>query len=157
MILEKLTESYVAVEQFNEICGNIPDVDEASLDLQISLCYEEMVEVIDAFEQRDMKELAKEVADLWVVVAGLVQKMRHAGVDMGSVIEAVCEDNLGKFIPQGQPLQYDSAFTASLNQKYGRWVIKDSNGKVRKANSYKKADVSQYVLKDLFKEASHAK
>jgi len=156
MILSKLTKAYVAVEQFNEICGNLPEVNEASLDLQISLCYEEMVEVIDAFEQRDMKELAKEVADLWIVVAGLVQKMRHTGVDMGSVIEAVCEDNLDKFIPQGQPLQYDSAFTASLNQKFGRWVIKDSNGKVRKASTYKKADVSQYVLKDLFKEASHA-
>lgn len=145
MILNKLSKAYADVEEFNEICGNLQNVDEASVDLQISLCFEEMTEVIEAFEQRDAVELAKEVADLWVVVTGLVQKLRAGGTDMGNVIGDVCKNNLDKFIPLGEPLQYDEAFSASFNQKYGRWVIKDSAGKVRKSSTYKKCDVSKYV------------
>ena len=154
--MKQISDAEASVEEFNDICGNLVNVDRASIDLQIGLCFEEMTEVIDAFDQLDLVELSKEAADLWIVATGLMQKLEKCGVDMGSVLEAVCEDNLGKFIPHGQPLQYDEAFSASLNQTYKRWVIKDSAGKVRKASTYKKADVSQFVSnKDFLKESNN--
>ena len=149
-----ITKAYADVQKFNEICENLPDVDAESINLQISLCFEEMSEVIEAFEEGDIVNLAKEVADLQVTVFGLIQKMSAIGIDMNGVINEVCANNLEKFIPQGKPLQYNEDYTASCNQKHKMWILKNAAGKVMKPSTYQKAEVSRFVgNKDFFKEA----
>lgn len=149
-----IVKAYKDVQEFNEVCNNLPDVDYESINLQISICFEEMSEVIESFEELDIVNLAKEVADLQVTVFGLVQKLEAVGVDMGGVLNEVCQNNLQKFLPQGEALQYNSEYTASLNQKHQRWILKNAAGKVMKPSNYQKADVSRFVgNKEFFEEA----
>lgn len=115
--------------------------------------WEELNETIDAFEVGDAVELADGCADIIVTAFGLMQKLEVAGFDMLTVLKKVCENNMEKFPLKGEFLQYNRDFTATLNKEYGRYVIKDSQGKVRKSSNYVPVVLDDLVPVNFF--ASH--
>lgn len=150
MQLSKVEQAYADVHKFNAISNNLTNVGEASIDHQLSMIFSEFEETVEAFENRDAPEVAKEAVDLLVTVYGLIQKLSAAGFNMDKAIEVVNANNLSKFVPKGEALQYDDKFTASFNQEHAVWIVKDNEGKIRKHTNYKKADVSDCVPKDGF-------
>jgi phosphoribosyl-ATP pyrophosphohydrolase len=140
--------AYDEIREMNDIAGNLTTVDDASIDAQISFCFEETAEVIDAFESGNKAELLKEACDLFVVSVGLLQKLEVAGYDVAKALGRVNANNLSKFPADGELFAYDPAFTLHHNAKYKRQVIKDAVGKFRKPSNYVKADVSDLVPKE---------
>lgn len=133
----------------NDIAGNLTNVTPESIDAQISFCFEETAEVIDAFEQGDKANVLKEACDLFVVSVGLLQKLEAAGYNVGEALTRVNANNLSKFPKLGEVFSYDKTqFTLSFNEQYQRSVIKDAVGKFRKPTTYVKADVSDLVPKE---------
>lgn len=149
---DAISEAYASVAKFNEVSGQHDNVTVETVNHAISMAFSELEELIEAFENKDIVETAKEAADLLVTVFGIIQKLEITGIAMGSVINAVCDNNDSKYVPQGQPLQYDESLTASFNQKYQCWVVRDAEGKVKKHANYQKCDVSEFVFGNMFKE-----
>lgn len=96
---DTIAEAYQQVELFNEIAGNFDNVIIDSLDNQLSFVFEELTETIDALESKDDKEYVDGLADIFVTVAGLLQKSEKAGYDVAEAIKRVNVNNLSKFPP----------------------------------------------------------
>lgn len=149
---------------FNSISKQFDSELLAALDLQASLCFEEVTEFIDALEDfanydantstkskaELVAEMAKEAIDLKVVSDGLLQKLQASGlIDMNEALLQVAENNLSKF-----PTKVDYNWCTSKgwepvwNEDHGRFVLKDSNGKTMKPFDYKKVSLIPLV-KDL--------
>lgn len=149
-----IQEAYKSVEDFNLLAGNLHTVDEESIDAQVSFIFSELEETITAFEERDAVELADGCADIIVTAFGLMQKLEVAGFDMLSVLKKVCENNMEKFPLKGEFLQYNKDFTATLNKEFGRYVIKDIQGKVRKHSNFVEVDIAELVPTNFFQKGN---
>lgn len=131
---DTIAEAYQQVELFNEIAGNFDNITIDSLDNQLSFVYEELVETIDALESKDDKEYIDGLADIFVTVAGLLQKSEKVGYNVSDAIRLVNINNLEKFPsssadptttqPKNTTITFDSRFDVV--------VYKDVNGKVKK-------------------------
>ena len=158
-----IAAAYDSVYEFNDICNQFEGDVLDSINLSISLCYEELVEVIDAFDElttdsSDLTKaeeieltanLVKEVVDLRVVVDGLTQKIANAGLDSGTAILAVTENNLSK-MPETMPTSQEHwcnqhGWTVTYNDKYSRFTIKDINGKTMKPYGYVKCTLGEII------------
>ncbi len=146
---------------FNSISKQFDSEVLAGLDLQANLCFEEVTEFIDALEdfanydantshqskEELISELAKEAIDLKVVSDGLLQKLQASGlIDMNEALLQVTENNLSKFPPK---VDYNwcanKGWEPMWNEDYGRFVLKDSNGKTMKPFDYKKVSLVPLV------------
>ncbi len=143
---ESIQGAFAKVQEFNSVAGNLEKVTEESVDNQIGYVFEELTETITAFEEGDKPEFLKEVCDLFVTVAGLMQKMEKQGYKVAEALTLVNENNLSKFPPVTGAVQYEEGHILTKNIVYGRYVIKDVGGKVRKPSNFVKVDLS-----DLFK------
>lgn len=141
-------ELYQDVLAFNDIAGNLNNVNLDSIDNQLSFIFEELSETITGFEEGDAKEVIDGAADLFVTVSGLIQKLEAAGVDMRAVISKVNENNLEKFPKTGavnlDVLQKNNPdFVVSHNPKYDVYVLKDAKGKIRKPSTFIAVDLTE--------------
>lgn len=137
--------SYESIKEFNEIAGNLEKVDWLKIDNQIGYIWEEFTEAVEALEAGDLVELVDGACDLHVVVTGLIQLLEAKGVDMKGALRAVNENNLSKFVPINYRIQYDIAHDLTVNEKYARYVIKDSVGKIRKPSNFKAVDLLPFI------------
>jgi len=92
------TTNYQNVKDFNKKIGRtVPDApmvpDQKTLDRAFDLVIEEIIELQEAIEARDLTQIAKESADVKYVVNSL---MAQCGVDMDAVDEAVHLSNMAK-------------------------------------------------------------
>lgn len=140
---------YQDVAEFNRIAGNLDNVTLESIDNQLSFIFEEFSETITGIEEENAKELIDGACDTFVTVAGLLQKLEAAGVDIREAINRVNQNNLSKFVPITEPLLYDPQFTVSVDEKSGRRILKDGNGKIRKPNNFVSVDLQD--IADSFK------
>ncbi len=141
----RISKAYSSVEKFNEIAGNLTNVDAESINLQLSFIFEELSETIEAFENKNSRELIDGAADIFVTTAGLLQKLSILGFDVDKAIEKVCENNLSKFPDVGTAIRFDGEFTSTLNEKHQVYVIKDKTGKIRKPADFIPVDLSDCV------------
>ena len=94
------------VKQFHVAFG-LPVKDRASwpsderLELRLELLEEELEEVVQAVHNRDLVNLAKELADLEYVVNGFAIE---AGIDLPAVTTVVHESNMSKLGADGKPM-----------------------------------------------------
>ncbi len=148
-VLHIIKDAFAGVREFNDIAGNLTNVTDESVDAQIGFCFEELTEVIDAFESGDKAEILKETCDLFVVVAGLMQKLEAQGYEVDAALLRVNDNNLSKF-PEygGSGFQHETGHVVLINDKYLRYVIKDAAGKVRKPLGYRKCQVGDLVPKE---------
>lgn len=116
------------VKQFHSALGqpigespHLPSEDRELL--RLSLLNEEYGEVMEALRNRDLSNLAKELADLVYVTYGFAIE---AGIDLDSVLEEVHRSNMSKMGADGKP-------------------IYRADGKVLKGPNYFEADVDSIL------------
>ena len=144
-----IEQAYSDVRLFNVLAGNLDTVTDDSVDAQIGFIFEELSETITAFEEGDRVEVLDGACDLFVTVAGLMQKLEAQGYDVARAIERVNENNLSKFpkkISEGDSLRWD----VSLNAQYSRYVLKDGNGKVKKPEDFVGVYLTDLIPKRVF-------
>lgn len=147
---------YHKVAQFNTLGGNLEKVTMDSLALQLDLCQEEYMELVEAFDNQDSVEFVDAVADLFVVLTGMIQKLEVLGVNVEEAIHRVCDNNLAKYPEISEEAFQDSSVFnlipdgCSGEISYGRLVIKDNKtGKIRKPTNFKPVDLTN--VPDFFK------
>lgn len=153
-VASMIERSYLRIYEFNEIAGNLNNVDEYSVDNQLSYIYEELAETISAFEKQDSIELLDGAVDIFVTSVGLLQKLEAAGFNVAEAMNRVDLNNLAKFPKNTDSIQYDASYIKTFNEKYGRYVLKDSSSKVRKYANFPKVDLSDCINKEFFKETT---
>lgn len=140
--------AYAEVREFNDIAGNLTNVTVESIDNQLGFIFEELTETIDGLEAGDKVELLDGACDLFVTVAGLLQKLEAAGYNVAHALGRVNANNLSKFPKLGELFAFEPGHTLSYNEKYKRNVIKDGNGKIRKPVNFVAVDLSDLVPKE---------
>lgn len=88
--------------------------------LRLDLIEEEYSEIVQALDNDDIVNLAKELADLLWVTYGMAAEY---GIDVDRVFKAVYESNMSKLGEDGKP-------------------VLRADGKILKSKSYKEADLS---------------
>lgn len=151
-VASMIERSYLRIYEFNEIAGNTNSVDEYSVDNQLSYIYEELAETISAFEKQDSVELLDGAVDIFVTSVGLLQKLEAAGFKVAEAMNRVDLNNLEKFPKNTDNIQYDASYVKTFNSKYGRYVLRDGGGKVRKYTNFPKVDLKDCVPEGFFKE-----
>ena len=150
-----LGTNYTEIKKFNEIGGSLNTVTKDSIALQLDLIQEEYLEAVQAYDGCNPEEFADGVADMFVVICGMIQKLEVAGYDMEAVIDTVCENNLSKYIPINTALHYDPEFTKTLNEKHQVFVLRDKNGKIRKPSNFTPVNLYGLVPKTFFEETTY--
>lgn len=140
--------AYAGVYETNDIAGNFDNVTPQSIDAQLGFCFEELSEAIEAFEKGDKAGFLKEICDMFVVTAGLLQKAEAVGYEVGTALIRVNDSNISKFPRIGQVFGNPNGYAVFKNDKYNRIVLKDEIGKFRKPTTYVEADVSDLVPKE---------
>lgn len=134
------------VKKFNSVAKNLDNVTPESVSNQLSFIYEELVETIDALEAGDDEELLDGCADLFVTVAGLMQKLDAAGFAVGEAITRVNENNLSKFNSTGnfQPPNTNAVY----NKQYDLYSFLDKEtGKIMKPTNFLSVDLDGLYVK----------
>ena len=150
-IAEIIEQSYNNVFIFNDIANNLTNVTPESIDSQVSFIWEELNETIDAVEVGDATEVLDGACDMLVTVFGLLQKLEAAGFGVAEAIQRVDANNLDKYIKVGKTVRYNKEFYTELNEKYGVYVVKDKNQKIRKHAEFQEVDLSGLSPQDFFK------
>lgn len=149
-----IEDHYWDVYAFNNIAGNLSNVDANSLEAQIKVVVEEVKELEKAYADKDAVELLDGVCDAFVTVAGLMQKMQSAGFDVNKAIERVCINNLEKYPTQmlssDLDKYYQKGWDVLYNNEYDCYVLKDKNGKIRKPDGFVPVQISDLVPDNFF-------
>lgn len=88
--------------KFGHPIGSVPNIpSESRLALRTGLIEEEYDEVLEAIANKDIVNLAKELADLIYVVNGFAIE---AGIDLDSVFSEVHRSNMSKLGQDGKPI-----------------------------------------------------
>lgn len=149
-MLNSIGYEYDSVQRFNNIAGNLdPDLDlKANLEKQIDFITEELKETKDELELGNYVGVLDGACDLFVTVAGLMQKLESKGFLVKAAVQAVNDNNLSKFpaVTSGKPETPDG-WTVTESSGYMRYVIKDENGKIRKPVNFTPVNLVDYVPK----------
>jgi hypothetical protein len=146
---ETIQEAYKNVELFNKIASNLDNVTPESIDNQLSFIYEELCETIDAVEYGNDLEALDGCCDLFVTVAGLMQKLEAAGFDVSEALKKVNENNLSKFpLYDVRNNELAPANTRTIiDANHGVLIFKDiETGKIRKPTNFVPVNLSGYEV-----------
>jgi hypothetical protein len=150
----QIDDHYWNVYAFNNIAGNLSNVDANSLEAQIKVVVEEVKELEKAYADKDAVGLLDGVCDAFVTVVGLMQKMQSAGFDVDKAIERVCINNLEKYPTQmlssDLDKYYQKGWDVLYNNEYDCYALKDKNGKVRKPDGFVPVEISDLVPVNFF-------
>ena len=141
---------YNQVKKLNAVAGNLDNVTPESVSNQLSFIFEELQETIDALEAGDDEELLDGCADLFVTVAGLMQKLDAAGFKVAEAITRVNENNLSKFNSTGnfQPPNTNAVY----NKQYDLFsFINKDTGKIMKPTNFLSVDLEGLYVKGFLK------
>lgn len=113
-----------AVRTFMEAAGQVENRGKYAVDLRIKLIDEEYDELIEAINNRDRVQIAKELADLVYVVVGTAVAM---GIPFNDVFGALQVSNMSKF--DGEPeLRGDGKVLKGKNHQPAEAAIKQILG-----------------------------
>ena len=156
-------KSYAEVFKFNSVAGNLDKpATYKQLEAQLKLVQEELTETLDkGIISEDNVEIVDGACDMLVTLFGFVQMLERSGYDVVGAMEAVCENNNTKFINDISSAAnvvnnsvrfYDEEknerVSFSYNEAWKVFVLKDSNGKVRKPLGYESVCLGQFVPKE---------
>lgn len=150
---EAIAAAYEQVQIFNEVAGTLDNPTIDTLDLYNSLGFEELSESITALEEQNAVEVLDGALDEFYIICGKLQILEKMGMNVQEGLRRVCANNASKYVPQGQPLQYDECLVATLNQKHNLWVLRNKEGKVKKHSNFVEVDIVDCVPEGFFKEA----
>lgn len=155
---EQFNDSLQASFDFNEIAGKDQDYTYGAIASQVDLIKEEYKELQEALDNNDVVEVLDAVCDLYVVLNGLTQKLMNAGVEVPNAMRVVDDNNFSKFPVEPWEAEQSKQWyketkgvdiQISYNRKYCVHVLKDSNSKVRKPQSYKDVELNSFVPVEL--------
>jgi NTP pyrophosphatase (non-canonical NTP hydrolase) len=138
---------------FNLMAGTANKTDRNDLLDQLNLINEEASEISDGLRKKDSVEVLDGAIDTLFVVLGFIQKLKMKGYVTYEAMQRVAENNLSKF-----PKDFEIVAKTIKHYKsqgidchyeyledYGRYVIRDSNNKVRKPIDFVPVDLSDCV------------
>ena len=143
-----IEEAYKSVKDFNAIAGNLTDVDDLSIALQLDLIQEEYIEGVEAFDAGDKVELLDAAVDMWIVVSGLLHKLESQGYDTAKAIQKVTDNNMSKYIKAIEKSIWPTEYKSMYNKEYGVIVLRNKDNKIMKPPGFKPVDLSDCVPGD---------
>ena len=150
----KIEQAYNDVFMFNDVAGNLTNVTLESIAAQLDYIQEEYLETVEAFDEGIRVNLLDGVCDMFVTVAGLMQKMEAVGFDVKTALQRVNENNLSKYVPYDKPIRRKAEWTTESNDTYKVTVLKNENGKIMKPLDFTPVSLSDLVPESFFKENS---
>jgi NTP pyrophosphatase (non-canonical NTP hydrolase) len=149
-----------SIYAFNNLSGQANKVAHKDIYNQVKLIEEETKELLEAIEAEDIVEVVDAVGDILFVVLGLQQKLENLGINVDEACKRIAENNLSKFpaydsIAETTVTTYENMgvkCTKEFNEEYQRWVIKDTNSKVRKPVGYVSVNIEDCIPDKLLKE-----
>lgn len=127
---------------FNNIAGTSDDYSKQALENQLKLILSEVQELVDAFNGEAPINVAAEAVDVAVTTIGLLQKLNNAGIDIQEVTKRIGVKNLEKFplditevnrtVSDYESKGVKTTVSSTNTDGITRYVIRDTNGKVRK-------------------------
>lgn len=152
---KKISKAVESIFTFNDIAGILCGND---LKHNVDMIKEEAEEVQEAYDLKMGDEdraydsnLLKESCDLFIVILGMLMKMKQLGYDVEEALLEVTANNLTKY-----PLDFSSDdyawvklnnYSTYYDEKHKRHIIKNHTGKIMKPLGYKKADVFNFIPK----------
>ncbi len=145
-----IQKCYNSVYDFNNIAGNFNGVDVVSLGHQLDFIYEELRESwLPIYNGLALKENQIEIldgaCDMFVTVAGLMQKLSAMGYSVEEALTRVCENNMSKFPTVVKQDDLQKGWDVTYNTEHNVCVLKDENGKIRKPQNFVSVDLSDCV------------
>ena len=154
-VKDYIQESYSKVELFNTICGNLNNVSLKLVINQLDYITEELKETIEATDETDLLDGC---VDLFVTVAGLMQKLEAAGFNVAEAMKRVDANNLDK-LPLSRKVSFYrvgrdevdfadeapfEAIPANCTTSFvgDRVVFKNYSGKVMKPKNFVPVDLT---------------
>lgn len=139
--------------EFNSIAGNDTKLTKQDYEAQYKVLVEEVYEIKEALDTDNIVELVDGVIDTLVVISGFVQKLENQGINMSKAMELIAENNLSKYtmnayVADMSVADYKSKgieVVSEFNKEYCVYVLRDTNGKIRKPNNFKSVDISDCI------------
>lgn len=141
--------------KLNDIAGKLNNLTKKDIENQLKLIQEELTETVDDLAAGDKVGVLDGYTDLMVTVFGLGEMLKALGFKTEQSLIATAENNDTKFIPGNKVSVVDQTLKmyaeqgieckAEYNAEYDCYVIKDSNGKIRKPVGFVSNDLSVYV------------
>lgn len=153
-----IAAAYQQVAKFNEIAGNLKryhnEADLDSISNQLDFIEEELEETIQAFVHGDAVEVLDGACDLFVTVAGLLQKLELNGMKVEEALARVNENNLSKFATVEEFDKHPDMCPPNAvptEGAFNRVVFKrEYDGKVMKPTTYTAVNIVDCVPEDFF-------
>jgi hypothetical protein len=149
-----IQKHYDSVYKFNDIAGNLANVDVSSVEAQIKIIKEEVEELDYALGSENATELLDGACDAFVTVVGLLQKMEKAGFKIDEALQIVNDNNLSKFPKNVSNAELDAytwnQWSVKYNKEYDCYILKDDNDKIRKPAGFKSVDLMDCLPNDFF-------
>lgn len=136
---------------FNNISGNLDNVDINSIDLQLSLLFEELTETIDGVETKNAVELLDGAVDCYVIVVGLLEKLQQRGFKVEDAIDRITENNMSKF-PKVKPENVQEGYTVAFVPEHDVYVVRNAAGKIMKPAGFQPVTLDDLVPQNVFGE-----
>ena len=139
--------------EFNSIAGNDTKLTKEDYKAQYKVLFEEVKEIEEALDTNDIVKLVDGVVDTVVSVLGFVQRLEKQGVNMSKAMELIAENNLSKYTMNAYYADLSVAdykskgieVVSEFNKEYCVYVLRDTNGKIRKPNNFKSVDISDCI------------
>lgn len=149
----------VSCDLFNDIAGKSKEFAWSDLGQQYKILLEEVHEINDGLELRDIEEVLDGTVDTLVVALGMLQKLKEAGIDVSKALRKTAENNLTKFPKDIKVVDatvkafIDAGLSVSVeyNKYVGCYVIKDQNDKIRKPIDFVSNDLKDCIPDKLLK------
>lgn len=151
-----IEDYYHDVSVFNDIAGNLKDVTYDKLKAQARVLKEECQELVDGLNNDDKEEILDGAVDVVYVAFGVLQMLDKLGYNVVRAMLKTSENNLTKF-PRASNTAVESiddhadngvTVTATYNPYHECYVLKDTNGKIRKPIGYVKNDLKDCLPKE---------
>ena len=139
--------------EFNSIAGNDTKLTKQDYEAQYKVLLEEVYEIKEALDTDNIVELVDGVIDALVVISGFVQKLENQGINMSKAMELIAENNLSKYtmnayVADMSVADYKSKgieVVSEFNKEYCVYVLRDTNGKIRKPINFQSVDISDCI------------
>lgn len=160
MILDeqhRITRCIELGDAFNNIGQTLENKTEKEAFIQqYKIIAEEVKELYDAVADEDKTETLDAICDALVTTARLIAMAQHFGYDVLGAWEAVCDNNLEKYTTSETIAAYSVGaykeagedVTATHNEEYGVYVLKDSRGKIRKPIGFRPVNLEAFLPKE---------
>lgn len=140
---------------FNNIAGALREVSWEDFKNQQSRLLEEVNEITEALNSKDIVETLDGVVDVMVVSLGMAAKLAMLGVDVGEAFRRVAENNLSKF-PKDEQTAIDTVEFYKTEKQTETYYTKSdcadcyvirrkSDNKIMKPKGYQSVDLSDLI------------